>query len=150
MPAREQEVRARVREVLGLMREPLDRDIDRAIGREISLRGGDVDAVIAGRIDRLGNDYVISVDVIDPVEGTRRQSFNSADTLVLTSLPYTTTIQLTELASIVVEVSNPAVTPATVRLRVEVDSGQQPYDREAIMSEGGALRYVFSYFSPQL
>jgi hypothetical protein len=90
------------------------------------------------------------VEFIDPVEGTRRQSFNSADTLVLTSLPYTTTIQLTELASIVVEVSNPAVTPATVRLRVEVDSGQQPYDREAIMSEGGALRYVFSYFSPQL
>lgn len=94
---------------------------------------------------------VVSTDffeTIDQVDGTRDQVFNSADTSFITTLPYNETVALTDLGSIVVDVSNPSDVPATVRLMVEVNSGQNPYDREATMSEGGALRYVFNFFSP--
>ena len=94
---------------------------------------------------------VVSTDFdefVDPVDGTRGQSFISADTLTISTLPYQSSVQLTDLGKIVVDLSNASATEATVRLRVELDSGQQPYDREAIMSQGGALRYVFSFFSP--
>ncbi len=74
--------------------------------------------------------------------------FNDADTTYITALPYTQTVALTDLGSIVVDVSNPSDVPATVRLVVELDSRQSPYDREAQMSEGGALRYVFNFLSP--
>jgi hypothetical protein len=94
---------------------------------------------------------IISTDffeTFDQVNGVRNQVFNTADTLYVTSLPYTQTVALTDLGSVVVDVSNPFDDPATVRLFVELDSGQPPYDREAMMSQGGALRYVFAYFSP--
>lgn len=96
---------------------------------------------------------VVSTDFdefFDPVSGVRGQSLNSADTLTITTLPYQNTVILSDLGKVVVDLSNPSDTEATVRLRVEMDSGQEPYDREAIMSEGGALRYVFSFFSPTL
>ncbi len=94
---------------------------------------------------------IVSTDffeTFDQVEGTRDQVFNTADTSFITTLPYTETVALTDLGSIVVDVSNPSDLAATVRLVVEVNSGQSPYDREATMSEGGALRYVFNFFSP--
>ena len=94
---------------------------------------------------------IVSTDFdefFDQVSGVRGQSFNSADTLTITTLPYQNTVLLTDLGKVVVDLSNPSDTEATVRLRVEMDSGQEPYDREAIMSEGGALRFVFSFFSP--
>ena len=49
-----------------------------------------------------------------------------------------------------VDVSNPSDIPATVRLQVNLDTNQDSYDPEATMSAGGALRYVFSFFSPRL
>jgi len=94
---------------------------------------------------------VVSTDfyeTINQLTGERGQVFNSADTLTLETLPYSASVQLTELGSIVVDVSNASETEATVRLQVTMDSGQEPYDQTAIMSLGGALRYVFSYYSP--
>jgi hypothetical protein len=96
---------------------------------------------------------VVSTDFdefFDPVTGERGQSFNTADTLTLTTLPYQNTVDVSALGKVVVDLSNPSDVEATVRLRVEMDSGQDPYDREAIMSQGGALRFVFSFFSPTL
>lgn len=96
---------------------------------------------------------VVSTDFFetwDPVNAVRAQVFNHADTFLITSLPYDRVVQLNESGSVVVDVSNPSVTEATVRLRVELDSGQPPYDQTGVMSEGGALRFVFSYFSPTL
>ena len=96
---------------------------------------------------------IVSTDFIETFNsatGERGQVFNSADTLSLTSLPYQATVQLTDDAKIVVDLSNPSDVEATARLQVAMDSGQAPYDREAIMSLGGALRFVFSYFSPTL
>ena len=90
------------------------------------------------------------VEFIDPQTLERRQILNDADTLTVESLPYTDRIPLTDRGSIIVDVANLTDTPATVRLQVTLDSGQDPYDRQATMSQGGALRYVFSYFSPTL
>lgn len=94
---------------------------------------------------------IVSTDfseTFDPEEFVREQIFNSADTILISSLPYEETVHLTDIASIVVDLSNPSATPATVRLIVQLDGGQTPYDQEAIMSEGGSLRYVFNWLAP--
>jgi len=95
---------------------------------------------------------IVSTDFFETFNtttGERGQVFNTADTFFVSTLPHEQTVSLTDLGSVVVDVSNPADDPATVRLFVELDSGQPPYDREATMSEGGALRYVFNYVSPE-
>ncbi|MDT8342132.1 MAG: hypothetical protein RQ751_11525 [Longimicrobiales bacterium] len=94
---------------------------------------------------------VVSTDffeTLDQVSGVRAQVFNSADTTFIETLPFERTVQLTDLGSIVVDLSNPSEIEASVRLQVTVDSGQEPFDRSAIMSQGGALRYVFTFFAP--
>ncbi|MEJ2538528.1 MAG: hypothetical protein P8188_00875 [Gemmatimonadota bacterium] len=93
----------------------------------------------------VSNDFF---ETIDQLEGTRDQVFLDADTLFIESLPYDEVFPLTDIASVVVDLSNPAETPASVRLVVRVNNGEAPYDREATMSEGGSLRYVFNYRSP--
>lgn len=96
---------------------------------------------------------IVSTDfseTFDPVELVREQIFHSADTVFISDLPYSETAGLTDLASIVVDLSNPSATPATVRLVVQLNGGQTPYDQEAIMSEGGSLRYVFNWSAPGL
>ncbi|HSG47197.1 MAG TPA: hypothetical protein VLA43_05190 [Longimicrobiales bacterium] len=94
---------------------------------------------------------IVSTDfyeTINQLTGERGQVFNSADTLTVETLPYVSSVQLSDLGSVVVDLSNPSDTEATVRLQVAMDSGQSPYDQTAIMSQGGALRFVFSYYSP--
>lgn len=96
---------------------------------------------------------VVSTDfaeTFNQVTGERAQILNSADTLTIETLPYTRSVQLGDQGGVVVDLSNPSDVEATVRLRVSLDSGQKPYDQTATMSQGGALRYVFSYFSPVL
>lgn len=88
------------------------------------------------------------VELFDQVNQERQVSLTTADTITIETLPYDSRVQLTDLGKIYVDLSNPSDIEATVRLRVEVDSGQDPYDRQAIMSEGGALRFVFSFFEP--
>ncbi len=88
------------------------------------------------------------VETINDATAERGAIFNTADTTTINTLPYTDVVLLTDQGSIVVDVANPSDTPATVRLQVNLDTGQSPYDRTAIMSEGGALRFVFSFFSP--
>lgn len=96
---------------------------------------------------------IVSTDFVETLNTEtleRSQIFNSADTTFIQTLPYSRSVQLTDLGSIVVDLSNPDTLVADVRLRVDLDSGRSGYDRSATMSQGGALRYVFSYFSPVL
>jgi len=72
------------------------------------------------------------------------QVFESADTSYI-DLPYDEVVPLSSLGSVVVQLGNDDIAPAQVRLRVDLDSGQDPYDRSATMSEGGRLRYVFVF-----
>lgn len=96
---------------------------------------------------------VVSTDFVETINtetGVRSQVFNSADTSFINTLPFSRMVQLTDLGSIVVDLANPDTAVAAIRMRVELDSGQSPYDQSANMSQGGALRYVFNYFSPRL
>ena len=96
---------------------------------------------------------IVSTDfseTYDPVDEVREQIFHSADTIFVSELPYRDTVLLTDVASIVVDLSNPSDVAATARLQVALDGGQPGYDREALMSEGGALRYVFNWLAPSL
>jgi Tfp pilus assembly protein PilF len=58
----------RVEETLLLMRRPPDSAIDRSVGREISLRQGNVSAVLSGSITNLGSSYLLNTQLSDPVQ----------------------------------------------------------------------------------
>jgi tetratricopeptide (TPR) repeat protein len=66
--------RERVGDALRLMRKPLDTRVDAGLGREICLRDGDIRALITGRIERFGPKYVLSVELVDPTQGTSMAS----------------------------------------------------------------------------
>jgi hypothetical protein len=96
---------------------------------------------------------IVSLDffeTFDPVEQIREQVFVTADTTMIDALPYSGSVTLSALSRIVVDVSNPDEEPATVRVVVELDGNQPPYDQEATMSLGGALRYVYNWVAPAL
>ncbi|MDX1500844.1 MAG: serine/threonine-protein kinase [Thermoanaerobaculia bacterium] len=54
---------------LRLMRKPPDARIDVAMGREICLRDG-IRALLTGRIDTVGSSYLVSVNLVDPQDGS--------------------------------------------------------------------------------
>jgi tetratricopeptide (TPR) repeat protein len=56
----------RVADALRLMRKPLDARLDAPTAREVCLRDGDIRAVIAGQIERIGPKYVLNVELLDP------------------------------------------------------------------------------------
>ena len=66
--------RERVGDALRLMRKPLDSRVDAGLGREICLRDGDIRALITGRIERFGPKYLLSVELVDPSQGTSMAS----------------------------------------------------------------------------
>jgi eukaryotic-like serine/threonine-protein kinase len=57
----------RLVEVLQMMKRSADTRVDAAVGREICLRDGTIKALIAGRIENLGAQYLVSVLVVDPI-----------------------------------------------------------------------------------
>ena len=61
--------RERIRDALRLMRKPMDSRVDAVLGREICLRDGGIRALLAGRVEKLGSAYVLSVDLVDPARG---------------------------------------------------------------------------------
>lgn len=89
-------------------------------------------------------------ETFDPVDQVREQVFVTADTTIIDDLPYTGSVTLGTTSSIVVDVANLEEEPATVRVVVELDGNQPPFDREAVMSLGGALRYVYNWVAPEL
>lgn len=93
---------------------------------------------------------IISTDfteTLNQATGQRAQVIHAADTINVSTLPWSRDVTLNETASILVDLSNPADVSANVRLQVNLDSGQPPYDQSATMSRGGALRYVFNFFT---
>jgi tetratricopeptide (TPR) repeat protein len=61
--------RARVGDVLRLMKKPANTRVDAALGREISVRDGGVRALLTGRTEKLGSKYLLSVNLLDPQTG---------------------------------------------------------------------------------
>ena len=61
--------RERIQDSLRLMKKPPETVVDASVGREICLRDGEIRALLAGRVEKLGSVYVLSVAVINPVQG---------------------------------------------------------------------------------
>ena len=66
----------RVQDALRLMGKPADTRVDAVVAREAALRDGAIRAVLAGRIERLGSTYLLSVDLIEPAEGATLASLS--------------------------------------------------------------------------
>ena len=61
------------------MKKPLDTKIDAALGREICLRDGGIRALLTGRVEKLGTTYVLSAQLVDPVNGVVVTSMSEED-----------------------------------------------------------------------
>ena len=59
----------RIDETLRLMRRPPSSPLDATIGRELSLRDGEIRALLTGRLRSLSSGHILTVEIIDPVEG---------------------------------------------------------------------------------
>lgn len=68
--------RARVDAALQLMKQPIDTEIDLALGREISLRDGGIKVLVTGRIDQLGDAFLIGTELVNPSNGVTLASFS--------------------------------------------------------------------------
>ena len=60
--------RTRVDTVLRLMTLPVETRVDATLAQEIAVRDGDVHAIVAGAVERLGANYVVSVEIRDPTD----------------------------------------------------------------------------------
>jgi DNA-binding winged helix-turn-helix (wHTH) protein/tetratricopeptide (TPR) repeat protein len=61
----------RVGDDLRLMEKPPDTPLDRKIAREICLRDGGIRALITGRVEKIGSDYVLDAGIVDPATGAQ-------------------------------------------------------------------------------
>jgi tetratricopeptide (TPR) repeat protein len=60
--------RERVEDALRLMRKPLDATLNVTQAREVCLRDGGIRALVTGRTEKVGSTYLVSAEVIDPVQ----------------------------------------------------------------------------------
>jgi DNA-binding winged helix-turn-helix (wHTH) protein/tetratricopeptide (TPR) repeat protein len=60
----------RIQDILKLMRRPLDTRLDRALAMNICRRT-DTRMLITGRVQKIGSQYLLTAEVIDPANGTR-------------------------------------------------------------------------------
>lgn len=68
--------RRQIEETLLLMRKPVATAIDLSLGREISLREGNVSAVLSGSLTKLGSSYFLTTALIDPVQNRQVASLS--------------------------------------------------------------------------
>ncbi len=61
--------REQIQDSLRLMKKPGESPIDRRLGTEICRRAGNVGAMLAGSLDKLGSAYRLKVELVDPVSG---------------------------------------------------------------------------------
>jgi tetratricopeptide (TPR) repeat protein len=69
--------RSRINDALRLMKLPSDTPLDIETGREISLRDGGIRMLVAGRVEKLGDTYVISSELVNPADGVNLASFTA-------------------------------------------------------------------------
>jgi hypothetical protein len=78
---------------------------------------------------------------IDPLNGTVTPRVEDPDTLQIT-LPYDATLNIARTGCVYVELRNLLVPTASVRMRVDLDNGEN-YDRTATLSDDAALIYYY-------
>ena len=83
----------RVEDALRLMKRPLDTVVDRTIGREVALRDGGIQVVLAGAIETAGSGsgYVLRTLLVNPQDGRVLDSVreDAPDEAGVTSAPST-------------------------------------------------------------
>lgn len=90
---------------------------------------------------------ITSLDFVETFNRTTLQYgavLNKSDTVEIT-LPYSGTVQIGDLGSVYVELFQPQVPTASVRMRVNLDNGES-YDQNATLSDKASLIYYFAYF----
>ena len=70
--------RPRIDDALELMRKPASTHVDADVGREVALRDGRIKAIIAGRVEKIGGAYSVSVRIASPVDGATAAIVNEA------------------------------------------------------------------------
>ena len=63
--------------MLRLMKKPAGTTIDAAVGREISLRDGAIDAFVTGTVDRAGAAYVATLRILTPSNANVLSTFTA-------------------------------------------------------------------------
>ena len=58
----------RVDDTLTLMKRPLGTVVDRTVGREIAIRDGHVKAILAGRIEKFVDEYLLTAQLVNPAD----------------------------------------------------------------------------------
>ena len=71
--------RERVQDALRLMKKPLDTKLDRATAREVCLRDGAIRAVLVGRVEKIGTNYELSVQIVDPARDVAVAGYTEED-----------------------------------------------------------------------
>lgn len=67
----------RINDALQLMKLPPNIPIDPDTGREISLRDGGIKMLVTGRVEKLGNTYLIAAELVNPADGVALQSLSA-------------------------------------------------------------------------
>jgi hypothetical protein len=74
--------------------------------------------------------------------GARTVLLNRSDTVPV-ELPYENRLATAPDGSIYFELLNPEIDVASIRMRVDLDPGNQSFDQSATMSDGASLIYYF-------
>jgi Tetratricopeptide repeat len=61
--------------LLRLMKKPPDTRVDAAIGRELCLRDGAIDAFVTGTLERSGTNYIVTLRILTPADAIVAASF---------------------------------------------------------------------------
>lgn len=68
--------RGRVQDILNLMKKDPNSKINRELGREISIRDGNIQVLLTGSIYKIGDTYSFSLEVIEPVKNRIVKTFS--------------------------------------------------------------------------
>jgi tetratricopeptide (TPR) repeat protein len=71
------------------MKKPIDAKLDRATAREVCLRDGAIKGILTGRVEKIGTNYVLSVQIVDPARDIAVASYaeeDPADTLLASTV----------------------------------------------------------------
>ena len=61
--------RPRIEDALALMKRPADQRLDATLAREVALRDGGIRAVLTGRIRKVGAEYALTTEIVNPADG---------------------------------------------------------------------------------
>lgn len=59
----------RIEDTLALMRHPANSVLNASLAREVALRDGAIKALVTGRVERAGGDFVLTTEIVRPADG---------------------------------------------------------------------------------